>query len=89
MRSKSTVLLAGLLAFATGCSTTPAEVDSVAAADDEVVCKTEPKLGSTFKRRTCKTIAEWREEREAAKELALTRRPEANNPGSAAGVGRE
>jgi hypothetical protein len=83
------VLLAVLLGFAGGCSTTPADEDQAAAVDDEIVCKTERQLGSTFKRRTCKTIAEWREEREAAKELALTRRPDLNNPGSVAGLGRE
>ena len=89
MRSYWTVLLAVLLWFAGGCSTTPAEEDQVAAVDDEIVCKTERQLGSTFKRRTCKTIAEWRAEREAAKELALTRRPDVNNPGSLGGVGSE
>lgn len=72
-----------------GCSSTPAEEDQVAAVDDEVICRTERELGSTFKRRTCKTIAEWRADREAAKELALTRRPDFNAPAQPGGAGRE
>ena len=89
MRLIRSSLIAAAVLLTAGCSSTPAEEDLVASNDDEVVCKTEAQLGSTFKRRTCKTIGEWRAEREAAKELALTRRPEVNTPGSFGGAGRE
>ena len=87
MRSLFTILVAGSFFLSGGCASQPGEDNQVASNDDEVVCKTEQQLGSTFKRRTCKTIAEWREEREAAKELALTRRPEFNHPGPVGGSG--
>ena len=89
MRLILSSVLATAVLVAAGCSSTPADEDLVASNDDEVVCKTEAQLGSTFKRRTCKTIGEWRAEREAAKELALTRRPDVNTPSSFGGSGKE
>ena len=36
-------------------------------ADERMVCERRPVLGSTRKERVCKTAAQWREEREAAR----------------------
>lgn len=39
------------------------------AADERMVCERRPVLGSTRKERVCKTASQWREEREAARNM--------------------
>ena len=69
-----------LLAGMTGCASQPEDGAETVSNDDEVVCRTDREVGSNFTRRTCKTIAEWREEREANKELTDKMRPGESMP---------
>ena len=67
--SKSIFGILGLmfaLVIAAGCASTPDTASASAATEedpDRMVCRREEKLGSRLASRTCKTAAEWEQER--------------------------
>ena len=75
------LILMLLLAGIAGCASQAEDgAETASNDDDEVVCRTDRELGSNFTRRTCKTIAEWRAEREATRELTDKMQPGESQP---------
>ena len=74
MRYITSLVFALSLLMSVGCSTQP-ETTAATNPDDEVICRTDRELGSNFTRKTCKTVAEWRAEREETRELERKMQP--------------